>query len=123
MTGRERQQAKRDSWAASEMPAARVRLPIERMFSEEEFRQLRRGLIPERMEDKWFIYLDSDWLSCHRSWTGHCIYRARLERHGQRFRIAEAWANRDPAQYRGHATPEQEAVALNALIDSFLRRR
>jgi len=27
------------------------------------------------MEDKWFIFLEDDWLYLHRSWTGTCVYK------------------------------------------------
>ncbi len=36
---------------------------------------LRRGHIPQEMEDKWFWYMEGDTLYAHRSWTGFCIYR------------------------------------------------
>jgi len=32
------------------------------------------GLVPEEIEDKWFIYWEDDTLFFHRSWTGNCIY-------------------------------------------------
>jgi hypothetical protein len=54
------------------MPAARASLIFNRTFPEEEYQLLGLGLIPEVMEDKWFIYLDGDWLVVHRGWTGYC---------------------------------------------------
>ncbi len=46
------------------------RIDIELQFTAEQFSKLTYGLIPEEMEDKWFIFLQNDWLYFHRSWTG-----------------------------------------------------
>ena len=50
------------------------------------------------MDDKWFFYLEKDWLYIHRSWTGFCIFQVRLERFEDGYQIAEAWVNDDPEQ-------------------------
>jgi len=47
-------------------------------FSEEQYHKLQNGLIPEQMEDKWFIYFDDNWIYFHRSWTGNGIYRTQI---------------------------------------------
>jgi hypothetical protein len=51
------------------------------------------------MEDKWFIFVEDDWIYLHRSWTGFCIYAAKLEQRGDAHEIVEAWVNREPEQY------------------------
>jgi hypothetical protein len=51
------------------------------------------------LEDKWFIYLEEDWLYIHRSWTGNCIHQVRFASEDTQHRIAEAWVNRDQTQY------------------------
>jgi len=47
-------------------------------LSDAEYALLKRGLVPDAMEDKWFIYFEDDWLYFHRSWTGQGIFKARL---------------------------------------------
>ena len=47
-------------------------------FTQNELEALKHGLIPRDMEDKWFIYYDSDILHFHRSWTGDLIFTVRL---------------------------------------------
>ena len=42
-------------------------------------RKLQEGLIPESMEDKWFVYFEDPFLYFHRSWTGTPVYRVELE--------------------------------------------
>ena len=44
---------------------------------------IRQGMIPEVMEDKWFIYWKDDALFFHRSWTGFCIYVVRFAADGE----------------------------------------
>ena len=114
--------ATRDSWRTEPLPEARARLAIDRAYSAEEFARIAQGFVPASTDDRWFICLDDDWLAIHRSWTGHCIYRVRFARHGDRYRIAEAWANRDPEQYR--RTDDAADVAdLLRLIEVFLLGR
>ena len=62
--------ATRDSWETSEPPEAREPLGYERVFSDAEGERLRQGLIPQEMEDKWFVYFEDGWLHLHRCWTG-----------------------------------------------------
>jgi hypothetical protein len=80
------------------------------------------------MEDKWFIYWQNDWLSFHRSWTGVCQYQVRVERNGAQYRVAEAWANRDPEQSlvtdeSQDADRDFERALLLFLIDRLLLGR
>ena len=74
------------------------------------------------MEDKWFIYLENDWLHFHRSWTGAYIYGLRLERVPSGFCVAESWVNRNTAQYKGNDTAYDRKL-LAFLIDAFLLKK
>jgi len=49
------------------------------VFSVEQFARLKIGLIPQVMEDKWFIYYEPPHLFLHRSWTGQPVYRLALQ--------------------------------------------
>jgi hypothetical protein len=81
------------------MPEARKQLPLKKAYSLDEFPAIEQGFIPKRMEDKWFIFLENDWLCFHRSWTGYCIYQVRFTADATKYDIAEAWVNRNPTQY------------------------
>ena len=50
----------------------------DRTFSPEELAQLRAGLWPLDMDDRWVIWFDGESLRCWRSWTNTCIYQAAL---------------------------------------------
>jgi ribA/ribD-fused uncharacterized protein len=114
--------ASRQSWKVLPLPEARTRLTIERTFSPKEYERVRRGVIPQEMEDKWFIFLEDDWLYFHRSWTGFCIYQVRLEPVADGYRVAEVWVNRDPEQYT-QTEDSQDVSSLHRLIDAVLLGR
>jgi hypothetical protein len=88
-----------NSWRTRSEPALREALGFEALFSGQDAAKLLDGLIPQEMEDKWFIYHADDWLRFHRSWTGTLVYWLRLDRTPIGFRVAESWVNRDPEQY------------------------
>lgn len=111
--------AARDMRELSPLPKARAPLELMRTFSWDAYARLRRGFIPRDMDDKWFIFLEDDWLSFHRSWTGFCVFQVRLAEAGDGYTTAEAWACRDPDQYRW--TSDSDDIALiNHLIDCLL---
>ena len=67
--------AEKDDWNTVEMPKDREEFILQSHFSDLRMAALRRGHIPQEMEDKWFWYMEGDTLYAHRSWTGFCIYR------------------------------------------------
>jgi hypothetical protein len=71
------------------------------------------------MEDKWFIFFEAPCLYLHRSWTGVCIYVVRCREDGAGAVVEEAWANRDPAEYR-RTDDAYDARLLGYLIDRLL---
>jgi len=83
---------------------------------------IRRGLVPEQMEDKWFIFWEDDSLFFHRSWTGFCIYAVHFICDEEHCRMASAEANRDPAQY-SMDLDERDTELISYLIDLLLLRR
>lgn len=92
--------ATRDSWPIVPLPTARARIQFTNRYTADEYARLKRGLVPTSTDERWFAYLDDDWLALHRSWTGYCLYRVRFAPDGDGVRAVEAWANRDPAQFR-----------------------
>lgn len=76
------------------------RIEIDLHFTMQQYSTLTRGLIPQQMEDKWFIYFESDWLYFHRSWTGYGIYKAQLLKVQDGYHIKEFYAERNQAKYK-----------------------
>jgi len=114
--------AQASDWTTKPLPSKRAKIALERTFSLEEMRLIQKGLIPQEMEDKWFIYWKHDALHFHRSWTGVCIYVVKFLPEDDACTMFEAEANRDPEQY-GETSDETDAKLISYLIDVLLLRR
>ncbi len=97
----------------------RTTIPLSRTVSAQEMQRIRRGLVPEQMEDKWFIYWKDDALYFHRSWTGFCIYIVRFAAEGGGWNMVEVDANRDAEQYK-EVNDERDAEMVSYLVDALL---
>ena len=104
-----------NSWKHKPFLAGRP-IPYAESFSGPEYSKLREGLIPQAMEDKWFIYFDEPHLFLHRSWTGEPVFRVRLTASGDGAAVAEALCVSDLLQNG----PEYQAVLLDFLIGNLL---
>ena len=109
--------AERDDWKIEPMPASSQALPFAAVYTPEQFRKIALGLVPEEMEDKWFIYYEEPWLYLHRSWTGYCIYKVRFRECPAGFEVAEALVNREQSQY-AETDDGSDAGLLKILLDS-----
>lgn len=76
------------------------RIEISLRFTDEQFLKLKRGLIPQQMEDKWFIFFENGWLYFHRSWTGFGHYKAGIVKEEEGYSINEFWAERNQEKYK-----------------------
>jgi hypothetical protein len=111
--------ASSNSWKHQDAPVEREDLGFEAVFTDADAEQLMLGVIPQQMEDKWFIYFADGWLRFHRSWTGAWIYALRLDGSPTGVRIIESWVNRNPQQYTARDTAyDRRLVAF--LIDALL---
>jgi hypothetical protein len=112
-------QATSSSWQHLPLPDEREPLGFDALFTDADAEHLMLGLIPQEMEDKWFVYFENGWLRFHRSWTGYCIYALRLDGCPVGVRVVESWANRNPQQHTGTDMAEDRA-RLRSLIDRLL---
>ncbi len=106
-------------WKTEPLPAKLSTIDLDRTFSPKEMGRIRQGLIPQQMEDKWFVYWQDDTLYFHRSWTGYCIYIVQFVTDDDRYRMVKADVNRDPAQYR-ETDNARDAAMISYLIDVLL---
>lgn len=114
--------ATRESWRIKPFPAQREALPLDGRFEGEEVRRLLHGLVPQDVEDKWFVFYEDGWLYLHRAITGSCIYALRLSVEGEVASVAEAWVNTDPGEYT--ATDRAwDAALLGFLVHDLLAGR
>ena len=110
------------AWKTHALPVRRASVTLDRVFSPQDMDRIRRGVVPEAMEDKWFIYWKEDRLFFHRSWTGFCIYVVRFAADGDAWRMMQADVNRDPRQYQETDT-DRDARLIAYLIDVVLLHR
>ena len=108
--------ARRGDWKTQPMPERHETFVLDRPFSDEEMAALRRGNIPQSMEDKWFWYMEGSTLWAHRSWTGYCIFQIDFLEDGHH----TVTVNRDPEQY-GRTSIREDIESLNKLLDWWTR--
>ena len=82
-------------WQTSPISSDKVLVKLYEAYTYDEIQLIRRGLIPEVMEDKWFIYWKDNSLYFHRSWTGFCIYIVHFSIYDGGGRILSAEINTD----------------------------
>jgi hypothetical protein len=110
---------KRSVWEkVQSMPEKRAKLKFERKFTESEMGKLKRGVIPESQEDKWFILYEDDILYFYRAWSGYCIYMVKFQKRENEYHVLEALANRDKRQYE--MDDETDAKILISMINGLL---
>lgn len=65
----------KDMWSNLQPPSKKKkRKTIQYRLSEEERKNLDRGLLPLQMECHWFVYFEDNKLYFYRSWTGYLAY-------------------------------------------------
>ena len=82
--------ANRTSWKCKPFVAGTA-LPYQRGFSDEELARISNGLIPGKMEDKWFIFYEEPYLYFHRSWTGEPFSRLKFAAGKEGTQVSEAF--------------------------------
>lgn len=115
--------ASKDDWDIFPLPQAREMLLLNSIYTADEMKVIRRGLIPDDMGDKWFIYAEGNQLYMHRALSGFCTYIAFFEESNDgNFRLTHALVNRDEDEY----TPIDPAIDLESipfLIGELLLRK
>jgi hypothetical protein len=96
-----------------------IPLPYQAVFSSEQFARLKTGLIPQRMEDKWFIYYEEPHLFFHRSWTGKPVYRLTLNSTPKETQVVEVLWSKDQAAGT-NAGPNYQAQLVDFLLSNLL---
>lgn len=74
------------------------------------------------MDDRWFVFLEDDWIYFHRSWTGYCIFWLQLIPSANGAIVGKSFVNCDAAQYQA-ADVVEERQRLKALLDAGVLER
>lgn len=88
-------------------------------FTESQFNKIKNGLIPEEMEDKWFIYYEEGFLHFHRSWTGHGLFKAKITKEPTGYIIRDFWVERNIEKY-SNLDDDGDRTTLKLLISNGL---
>jgi len=110
---------RKSDWRIVEMPETYEVAKIDRSLSEQEYQALICGFTPRDMDDRWFLYVQDNWVYLHRSWTGHCIFKLKLEISSGKVMLTDIHINRDPDQYRSVNT-EADKDEANSVLTSLL---
>lgn len=111
--------ARRSSWKAEPLTVPQSIPPPARVWTRGEMGIIRRGYVPQIMDEKWFIFMEGDRLFAHRSWTGIGIYEATFARTRRGYVIESAVVTGDDTEYR-RSSDEAESRTLEVLIISHL---
>jgi hypothetical protein len=95
-----------------------VALAYRAEFSDAQFERLRGGLIPARMEDRWFVYYDEPFLYWHRSASGKPVYRIEFAFENGAARVIDAQISK--ALGANEAELKHQALMLDFLISNLL---
>ena len=95
-------------------------IPYRDLFSTDDFARLRDGLVPEVMEDKWFIFFEDPFLHLHRSWTGDPIYRVTIASTKAGAEVTEALCVGDVVAHDGR---DYAAKLLDFLVANLVARQ
>ena len=94
--GREDYIVTKNDWDIMPMPEKNTQFTIKRKFSIDDINRLKKGHLPEEMEDRWFYYYEDDKVYIHRSWSGSCIYIVEINIKDDKRTVT---VNRDENQY------------------------
>lgn len=117
-----KQRATAESWPNKPMPELRIELMVNGRYIREEFVTISQGLIPKTTNDKWFIYLQDEWLYFHRSASGSCIFQLQFTPDDEGYTTDRLLVNQDPTQYRSFSD-EYDVALVSYLIDAVLLGR
>ena len=106
------------SWPNSPIDQPK-KIKVDLSFTEQQYRALCHGFVPEAMEDKWFIYHEDDWLYFHRSWTDFGIYMCKLIKDQHGVFIKEFEAERNQEKY-GNVDDAEDVRVFVTLIAHLL---
>ena len=114
--------AVRSDWKIKPPPTRRSRLLLDKCLSDRELQWINMGVIPQIMEDHWFVFRERGALFCHSSWTGKFAWALHLERRSDGTHVVSAEVSQDPKLNLGR-TDIEKAVKLLRRVEGLLFKR
>ena len=85
-------------------------------FNKDHINTIKKGFIPETIEDKWYIYSENEWIFFHRTDTGKRIYEVEIKTINNRYIIDEFFVERKHENY-DNTDDRFDIHILHILID------
>ncbi len=105
----------RSDWINEPMGPAFAEFSLDIRLSSEAMNVVRLGLIPNQMEDKWFLFFEEPVLHFHRSWTGFEAFTMRIEDSPEGYRIKGIKVSQCPESVTFESAKEGAELALTTL--------
>lgn len=113
---------RKEDWKIRALPKLYTEITLGFEYDDEMIARIRKGFLPQSMDDKWFIWFGEGGLNIHRSWTGFCVYRIKFERDASRWRASTVRVNRKPEEY-ACTDDEEDREIIRRLIEELLIQR
>lgn len=110
-----------DDWNIQPLPERHIEILAGYEYDDAEMALIRKGFLPQDMDEKWFAWFGDGVLHLHRSWTGLCIFQVRFERSADGWSATTALLNRDPREY-GETDEDNDHALIHGLIEATLLR-
>ncbi len=109
----------RSSWKLLPLPEHPTPLAVSLTFNQQQTEKLRRGLTPLQMEDRWFVFVEDDWLYVCRSWTGEMMFGVQLRETPNGSCVTTAWVNAGNTPFSGRDDESYRTILTDALSAVF----
>jgi tetratricopeptide (TPR) repeat protein len=94
-----RQTASRNSWENYPMSDIKIKQLFTIGIPDEFYKNLKKGLVPETEEDKWFVYYEDDKVYFHEAESGICVYEMHIKYDKVLSRYTEVFCEGDESKY------------------------
>ena len=104
------------SWKTEPMPQTDIsRIKVSISVTEKDMAIIRKGHIPEAMEDHWFMYCDDEYIRYFRSWSGMCAFEAHFHKEEDQYVIDEICINQALVEFGVNGDKSGVALFLHLL--------
>ena len=91
-------------------------LPFDFVIPSEAMVIVRKGHIPEAMEDHWFMYCDDEYIRYFRSWTGLCAFEAHYTKKGDYYHVDNLRINHALAEFGTNGDEAGAALFCHLIV-------
>jgi hypothetical protein len=91
-------------------------------LTDKEFETVLNGKISRSMDEKWNIIFNDGWLYFHRSWTGKCIYKVKVEKFDAVNFITTVQINNSKDEYKMEDV-KSEIIIFKEIFQYFLQNK